>query len=73
MTMSINPSLWSTGLEQIVKSTIGEAFKAKENVNMIDEIKQEITWYDQHDKMKDGEKGDKYGYDNKGMTGDKKY
>ena len=61
---------WTGTIE--VESTIGEAFKAKENVNMIDEIKQEITWYDQHDKMKDGEKGDKYGYDNKRMTGDKK-
>ena len=36
-------------------------------------MKKEITWYDQHDKMKYGEKDDKYGYDNKRMTGDKKY
>jgi hypothetical protein len=35
-------------------------------------MKKEITWYDQHDKMKYGEKDDKYGYDNKRMTGDKK-
>ena len=108
-----------------VESTIGEAFKSKVNVNMIDAIKvalvnvglnstvkeaelthvhnylvykvmvvdedmkkykviidpgngevllkKEITWYDEHDHMKYGEKGDKYGHENKMKIEDKKY
>ena len=108
-----------------VESTIGEAFKSKVNVNMIDAIKvalvnvglnstvkeaelthvhnylvykvmvvdedmkkykviidpgngevllkKEITWYDEHDHMKYGEKGDKYGHENKMKMEDKKY
>ena len=108
-----------------VESTIGEAFKSKVNVNMIDAIKaalvnvglnstvkeaelthahnylvykimvidedmkeykvivdpgngevlmkKEITWCDEHEKMKYGEKGDKYGHDNKMRIEDKKY
>jgi hypothetical protein len=37
-------------------------------------MKKEITWYDEHQKMKYGdEKGDKYGHDNKMMMKDKKY
>ncbi len=36
--------------------------------------KKEISWCDEHDKMKYGnEKGDNYGHDNKMMMGDKKY
>ena len=108
-----------------VESTIGEAFKSKVNVNMIDAIKaalvnvglnstvkeaelthvhnylvykimvidedmkkykvivdpgngeilfkKEITWCDDHNRMKYSEKGDKYGHDNKMMMEDKKY
>ena len=37
-------------------------------------MKKEVTWYDEHEKMKYGdEKGDKYGHDNKMMMKDKKY
>ena len=37
-------------------------------------MNKEITWYDEHEKMKYGdEKGDKYGHDNKMMMKDKKY
>ena len=37
-------------------------------------LNKEITWYDEHEKMKYGdEKGDKYGHDNKMMMKDKKY
>ena len=36
-------------------------------------MKKEITWCDEHEKMKYGEKGDKYGHDNKMMIEDKKY
>jgi hypothetical protein len=37
-------------------------------------MNKEITWYDEHEKMKYGdEKGDKYGHDNKMMIKDKKY
>ena len=38
-------------------------------------MKKEITWYDEmkHEKMNYGEKGDKYGHNNKMMMGDKKY
>src|SRR5687767_2439149 len=113
---------WTGTIE--VESTIGEAFKSKINVNMIDAIKaaqgsvglnstvkeaelthahnylvykimvidedmkkykvivdpgngeilmkKEITWYDDHEKMKCEEKDDKYGHDYKKMK-DKKY
>lgn len=113
---------WTGTIE--VESTIGEAFKSKINVNMIDAIKtaqgsvglnstvkeaeltpahnylvykimvvdedmkkykvivdpgngeilmkKEITWYDDHEKMKCEGKGDKYGHDYK-MMKDKKY
>ncbi|MGZ5500641.1 MAG: PepSY domain-containing protein [Nitrososphaeraceae archaeon] len=120
MTMSKNQSEpemvnWTGTIH--VESTIGEAFKPKVNVNMIDAIKaalvnvglnstvkeaelthahnylvykimvidedmkeykvivdpgngevfmkKEITWCDEHEKMKYGEKGDMYGHDNK--------
>ena len=36
-------------------------------------MKKEITWCDTHENMKYGEKGDKYGYDNKMSIEDKKY
>ncbi len=36
-------------------------------------MKKEITWCDEYEKMKYGEKGDKYGHDNKMMIEDKKY
>ena len=37
-------------------------------------MKKEITWDDEHEKMKYGdEKGDKYGHGNKMMMKDKKY
>ncbi|MCJ7636961.1 MAG: PepSY domain-containing protein, partial [Nitrososphaeraceae archaeon] len=36
-------------------------------------MKKEITWCDEHEKMKYGEKGDKYGHDNKMRIEDKKY
>ena len=37
-------------------------------------MNKEITWYDEHEKMKYGdEKGDKYGHGNKMMMKDKKY
>jgi hypothetical protein len=37
-------------------------------------MNKEITWYDEHEKMKYGEeKGDKYGHDNKMMMKDRKY
>ena len=37
-------------------------------------MNKEITWYDEHEKMRYGdEKGDKYGHDNKMMMKDKKY
>jgi len=128
MTMSTNQSEpemmnWTGTID--VESTIGEAFKSKVNVNMIDAIKaalvnvglnstvkeaelthahnylvykimvidedmkeykvivdpgngevlmkKESTWCDEHEKMKYGEKGDKYGYDNKMRIEDKKY
>ena len=113
---------WTGTIE--VESTIGEAFKSKINVNMIDAIKaaqgsvglnstvkeaeltpahnylvykimvvdedmkkykvivdpgngeilmkKEITWYDDHEKMKCEGNGDKYGHDYK-MMKDKKY
>ena len=115
-------SNWTGTIE--VESTIGEAFKSKVNVNMIDAIKaaqgsvglnstvkeaelthahnylvykimvidedmkkykvivdpgngeilmkKEITWYDDHEKMKCEEKDDKYGHDYKKIK-DKKY
>lgn len=36
-------------------------------------FKKEITWCDDHNRMKYSEKGDKYGHDNKMMMEDKKY
>ena len=36
-------------------------------------MKKEITWCDEYEKMKYGEKGDKYSHDNKMMIEDKKY
>src|SRR5687767_561934 len=114
---------WTGTIE--VESTIGEAFKSKINVNMIDAIKaaqgsvglnstvkeaeltpahnylvykimvvdedmkkykvivdpgngeilmkKEITWYDDHEKMKCEGMGDKSGHDYKMMMKDKKY